>query len=222
MPVDPAWKKWARRVWSLGYSRLFMVFAILFSVIALATPMWAVTQQESSTHWDTSVYGLLGVTTDHYAQSTYDWSEYHPFSGPSFNQHVLASAIGASFALVVVYAVVLAIAVALFSLEWARRMSRLALLIITVFIVIVALAALLYPVVAVPGAAAADFQVPAMGGGFWGSTTTPDTFNWGGGLAWWLLLIAVILGCVGVSLPYLHTMRTGPLPPPPQGWNPPQ
>ena len=220
--MEPAWKKWARRVWSLGYSRLFVVLAILVSLIALAAPIWAVTQTENAGRWDTTVYGWLGVSSDHYRLSAYDGTSSMPYSGPSFNQHVLASAVGASFTLIVVYAVVLAIVVALFSMEWAKTMPRLGLLILTIFVVLVALAALFYPVLTVPNAAAVDFQAPAMGGGFWGSTTTPDTFNWGAGLAWWLLLIAVILGAVGVALPYLQSMRGTPYPPPPQAWHPQQ
>ncbi len=222
MPVEPTWKKWARRVWSLGYSRLFMVLAILVILIALATPMWAVTHQEGPGRWDTSVYGWLGVSSDHYVQSAYDGSSYLPYSGPSFDQHVLASAVGASFTLVVVYAVVLAIVVALFSMEWAKTMPRLGLLVITIFVVLVALASLFYPILTVPNAAAADFSAPAMGGGFWGSTTTPNSFTWGAGVAWWLTLIAVILGVVGVALPYVQSMRGTPYPPPPQAWRPQQ
>ncbi|MFA5896481.1 MAG: hypothetical protein WC985_06200 [Thermoplasmata archaeon] len=222
MPVEPSWKKWVHRVWSLGYSRLFMVLAIVFSIVALATPMWAVTDQENPGRWDTSVYGWLGVSSDHYRQSAYDGSSYMPYSGPSFDQHVLASAVGASFTLIVVYAVLLAIVTALFSTDWAKTMPRLGLLIFTVFVVLIALAALFYPVLTVPSAAATDLGAPAMSGGFWGSTTTPDVFNWGAGLAWWLLLIAVILGAVGVALPYLQSMRGTPYPPPPQAWHPQQ
>ena len=221
MPVEPAWKKWARRVWSLGYSRLFMVLAILASLIALATPMWAVTQTDGA-DWTTQAYGIFGRSADEYVDGAFNQLIYQPYAGPTFRQHTLAAAVGASFGLIVVYAVVLAIVVALFSMEWAKTMPRLGLLIITIFVVLVALAALFYPILTVPNAAAADFSTPAMGGGFWGSTTTPDTFNWGAGLAWWLLLIAVILGAVGVALPYLQSMRGTPYPPPPQAWHPQQ
>src|SRR3989304_1630520 len=117
-----------------------MVAAILASLIALATPMWAVTQAENGGRWDTTVYGWLGVSSDHYRLSAYDGTSSMPYSGPSFNQHVLASAVGASFTLIVVYAVVLAIVVALFSMEWAKTMPRFGLLIITVFVLPRALA----------------------------------------------------------------------------------
>ena len=221
MPVDPAWKKWTRTVWSLGYSRLCMVLAIVVCVIALASPIWAVTTQESASRWDTSVFGLLGVSSDHYDQSVYDGSSYMPYSGPSFQDHLVASAVGASYALVVVYAVVLAIVVALFSMGRARTMPRLGLLLVTIFTVLVALAALFYPLLTVPGAAATDFSLASLGSGFWGSTAVPGgTIVWGAGAGWWLLLLAVILGSVGAAFPYLQSMRGTPYPPPPQGWQP--
>lgn len=222
MPVEPSWKKWARRVWSLGYSRLFMVLAILFGIVALATPMWALTEHGDPGEWHTSTYGWAGVSTDNYRNSAYDGSTYLPYSGPSFHDYVLSSAIGASFTLIVVYAVLLAIVAALFSTEWAKTMPRLGLLIVVVFVVLVALAALFYPLLTVPNAAATNLGFPAVSGGFWGSIATPDVLNWGAGLAWWLLLIAVILGAVGVALPYLQSMRGTPYPPPPQAWHPPQ
>ncbi len=223
MPVDPSWKKWARAVWSLGYSRLFMVLAIVICVIALAAPIWALTEQENASRWDTSVFGLLGVSADRYDQNQYDGSSYMPYSGPSFRDHLVASAVGASYALIVVYAVVLAVVVALFSMGRARTMPRMGLLLVTIFTVLVAIAALFYPLLTVPGAATAavDFSHPTVVSSFWGSTTaTGATFVWGAGAGWWLLLLAVILGSVGAALPYLQSMRGTPYPPPPQGWQP--
>ncbi len=221
MTVDPSWKKWAHRVWSLGYSRLFMVLAVVLCLIALAAPLWAFTDQESTSHWDTSVFGLLGVSSDHYRQNVYDGSSYLPYSGPSFVDHLVSSAIGASYALIVVYAVVLAVIVALFSMERARTMPRMGLLLVSIFTVLVALAALFYPLLTVPGAAATDFNLPAVDSGFWGtSAVTGTTLVWGAGAGWWLLLLAVIIGSLGAALPYLQSMRGTPYPPPPQGWQP--
>src|SRR5438876_298503 len=86
----------------------------------------------------------------------------------------------------------------------------------------VALFALFFPIVAIPGAATTDrgtFTIT----GFWGSASTPSPptgWSWGPGLGWWILLLAVVSGSVGAILPYVKSIRAM-IPAPPPGWRPP-
>src|SRR5207249_7017158 len=85
-----------------------------------------------------------------------------------------------------------------------------------------ALFALFFPIVAIPGAATTDrgtFTIT----GFWGSASTPSPptgWSWGPGLGWWILLLAVVSGSVGAILPYVKSIRAM-IPAPPPGWRPP-
>ena len=206
------------RFLELGWARVFMVLGVLFCLLALATPLWSVTFQEGPGHWDTSSYSWFGVNTDHFRQSVYDGSSYQPYSGPTFDQPALASAVGTSFALIAVLIIVLIFAIALYSTTFATRLPHLGLLVIALFVVIMALVALFAPLLIIPNAAAADFTATVFSSGFWGSSATPSA-TWGAGLGWWLLLIGVILGAVGGALPFLQRMRQPTVrAPPPREW----
>src|SRR5438128_2374653 len=72
-----------------------------------------------------------------------------------------------------------------------------------------AIFALFYPIVAIPGAATTDVGTFTIGG-FWG-TAQPSpgvTWSWGPGLGWWLLLVGVVIGVSGAVLPYLKSLRS--------------
>src|SRR5207245_320864 len=114
-----------------------------------------------------------------------------------------------------------AVVLALFSLEYGRAMPTLSLLILSLIVLGVALVALFFPIVAIPGAATTDVGTFTING-FWGSASTagpPTGWSWGPGLGWWILLVAVVLGTVGAVLPYVKSIRAM-IPSPPPGWRP--
>jgi len=118
--------------------------------------------------------------------------------------------------------VVLAVVLALFSIEYGRAMPTLSLLILSLIVLGVALFALFFPIVAVPWAATQDVGRFTIGV-FWGSASTaspPTGWSWGPGLGWWILLLAVVSGSVGAILPYVKSIRAM-IPAPPPGWRPP-
>jgi len=214
-------KMWAQQVLRLGPSRLALAVAVLFALLALASPLWSITQDQDGDREVSSFYWTTR-TQDRFENGVWDGTEILPYSSSRFAERSIAGALGTAYILDVVLILVLVVVFALFSMEHSRTMPALSLLIVSLLVVGVALLALLFPVVAIPGAATTDFGTFTVGG-FWGSWRTsvpPADWSWGAGLGWWLLFIAVLLGIVGAALPYVRSVRAmGP--PAPRSWQPP-
>lgn len=221
MSAVPTWRKYASRFWSLGISRVLLVLAAVFALLALATPIWS-TQLGTSgpaNDWTTTAYGWTSRTVDSYRSGAIWETRIQYYGGQASGDPALTAAVSASYLAVVVYLVLLVVITALFSLKWGNAMPRMGLLIVAALAVLVGLLALFYPIATVPNAAATDLNQAAITS-FWGSTAPPP-FAWGAGLGWWLLLVAVILGCLGAALPYLQHMRALPAMPS-RAWPPPR
>ncbi len=223
-PAAP-WRAWAQRVIGLGPSRLALGLAILLVVVSLALPFWAL-GRVTGTDQNISSFSWAAVTTDTYRGGIWDGTTILPYAS---SQPVLAglsfrgvgSVLGTAYLLDVVLLVVLAVVFVLFSMGYSRTMPTLSLLIVTLIVLGVALVALFYPVVAIPGAATTDVGIFTISG-FWGSQGTSGpaaVWSWGPGLGWWVLLVAVVLGTVGAVIPYVKSIRAM-VPPAPEGWRP--
>ncbi|HEY7589326.1 MAG TPA: hypothetical protein VIB49_11370 [Thermoplasmata archaeon] len=217
MHTEPSWRQWARRFWSLGYSRVFLILAVILALVALALPIWAITEgSQGGGDWSTTTYGWTSRTRDNYEAGTLKSTTIEYYGGPGFPVPALASGSSASYAIIAVYVMLLIGVFVLFSTEWARTMPPLFLIIISIVVVLVALLALFYPVATIPSAAATSTPLPI--NGFWGSSTAP-ALAWGAGASWWLLLVAVVLGCFGAAFPYIKSIRGGPVVEP-RAWHP--
>ncbi len=211
-------RKYYKRFLGLGWARVFLVLGVLFTLVAIANPLWYTTEGAGG-DYTTSTYGWTTVTRMDYANGVWTETTITSYAARGFSDVAIANSMGASYLAAVILLIVLIVAIALFSLDWVRSLPSLGLLIIGLVVVVIALVAVLYPVLTVPGAAAADLSQPAITG-FWGSTSAP-AFSWGAAIGWWVLLIGVLLGIVGGALPFLQAMRT-PVsrtpPPPPREW----
>lgn len=202
----------------LGPSRLLIVVAVGFALLALVSPVWTITvglggsREVSSYHWTTR-------TQDQFEGSVWQGTETVPYYSSRVTERSLVYAIGTSYLLGVVLILILLIVLALFSMGQTKAMPVSSLLITSVLVVGVALVALLFPVVALPAAATTDFAAFTFNG-FWGSAQTslpPQDWSWAPGLGWWSLALAVILGVVGGTFPYIRSIRAmGPVPRPSQ------
>lgn len=117
--------------------------------------------------------------------------------------------LGTAYLIDVVLFGVLAVVPGLFSIDYSRTMPTLSRLIASLIVLGVALLALFYSIVAIPGAATTDVSTFTIGG-FWRAARMPAPkadWSWGPGLGWWILLVAVVLGIVGAVLPYLKSIR---------------
>src|SRR5207247_10673479 len=88
-------------------------------------------------------------------------------------------------------------------------MPTMNLLILSLVVLGVALFALFYPIVAIPGAATTDVGTFTIGG-FWG-TAQPSpgvTWSWGPGLGWGQLRVGGAIAVSGAVLPYLQDLRS--------------
>src|SRR3989475_638959 len=207
-------------VLALGPSRIALGLAVLLVLVSLALPFWSLSQAVG-TDTDISSFSWATFTTDRYRGGAWDGTEILPYSSTLSSYRAVASVLATAYLLDLVLLIVLAVVLALFSLEYGRAMPTLSLLILSLIVLGVALVALFFPIVAIPGAATTDVGTFTING-FWGSASTagpPTGWSWGPGLGWWILLVAVVLGTVGAVLPYVKSIRAM-IPSPPPGWRP--
>ncbi|HLQ41416.1 MAG TPA: hypothetical protein VK189_01015 [Thermoplasmata archaeon] len=218
-PGSP-WRTGITRVLALGPSRLALGLAIVLVLVSLALPFWSLSAA-MGTDQNISSFSWATFTSDRYVRGVWDGTVILPYSSTLSPYRAVANVLGTAYLLDLVFLVVLAVVLALFSMEYGRSMPTLSLLILSLIVVGVALFALFYPIVAIPGAATEDVGAFTIGG-FWGSasTSTPPTgWSWGPGLGWWILLLAAILGTTGAVFPYVKSVRAM-IPAPPPGWRP--
>lgn len=214
-------QKYYKRFLGLGWARIFLVLAALFTLIAITQPIWSTTTDTGGGDYTTATYGWTTVTAVTYEGGVWARTVIQSYNARNFATNAIANAAGGTYLAEVILLIVLAVVIALFSLEFIHRLPSLGLLIIGLVVVVFALVALLYPIFTLPTAAASDLERTAITG-YWGSIAVPGgTFGWGAALGWWLLLLGVILGSVGGFWPFLKALRT-PMarvpPPPPREW----
>ena len=189
-------------------SSFFMIgLAILFTLVSLVQPFWAFSRAVGVNR-DIGSFGWVTFTADHYNGGVWSLTTILPYSSPAFSYSETAGVAGNVYVLELVYLVVLGLTLGLFRFEFSRKMPPANLLILSLVVLGVALFALFYPIVAIPGAATTDIGTFTVGG-FWGSAEPSPgvTWSWGPGLGWWLLLVGVVLGVGGAVLPYLKSLR---------------
>ncbi len=215
-------RTYTKRFLGLGWARVLLVLGVLFTLIALANPLWSTTVDRGGGNYSTATYGWTTVTTQRYESGAWVETFIQSYAASGFSSNAVANALGGSYLALVAFLIVLIVAIALFSLEWIQSLPSLGLLIIGLVVVVFAFVALLYSVFTVPAAAAADLPFGTSVTGFWGSVPSGGgTVSWGAAIGWWVLLIGVILGVIGGVWPFLQAMRT-PVsrvpPPPPREW----
>ena len=213
-------RKYTRRFLALGWPRVLLVLGVVFTLLAIASPVWYTTIDHGGGNYATTTYGWGTLTEVTYESGAWSQTLIRSYTASNFNYDAVANAAGASYLAAVAFLIVLIVVFALFSLEWAKRFPSLGFLILGLIVLVFAFVALLYPVLTVPSAASTDLRQTAITS-YWGSIGVPSgTFSWGGAVGWWLLLVGMILGIVGGMWPFLQTMRSpaSRVPPPPREW----
>ena len=213
-------KGYVHRFLGLGWARVLLVVGVVFSLLALASPLWSVTLDHGGGDTTSTTFGWTTVTAVTYQNGVWTDTLTQSYASPNFRAPSLASAMGSSYLVSVVFLIVLLGVIVLDSLKVTQGLPSLGLLIVGLVVVIFAFAALLFPVFTAPPAAALDLGNGAITG-YWGSTnvTPGTTFSWGAGLGWWFTLLAMIFGVLGGIWPFLKSMRQPMVrPPPPREW----
>jgi hypothetical protein len=201
------WKGRLLRAWAFGPSRLALVIGILFVLLSLVLPFWTLAERTSST-LEIHSFSWRTFVTERFEDGTWSETTIFPYTSGGFPYPTVAGVAGNVYILSVVYLAILVIMLALFQMGFSRTLPTLSLLFISLIVLTGALFALFYPLVAIPTAATTDARYFAIGG-FWGTALEGGTaWSWGPGLGWWLLLIGVVSGIVGVVLPYLKSLRS--------------
>ena len=154
-PGSP-WRTGINRVLSLGPSRIALGLAVVLVLVSLALPFWSLSQAVGTDQVTISSFSWTTFTTDRYRGGAWDGTEILPYTSTVSPYRAVASVLGTAYLLDLVLLVVLAVVLALFSIEYGRAMPTLSLLILSLIVLGVALFALFYPIVAIPGAATQD------------------------------------------------------------------
>jgi len=212
-------RTYVNRFLGLGWARVFLAVGVVFTLLALASPLWSITADDGGGDYAVMTFGWTTLTSVSYQGGVWTDTVIQSYTRPNFSAPALASAMGASYLVMVVLLVVLVVAFALFSLSWFERLPGIGLLIVGLIVVVFAFVALLYPIFTAPSAAALSARWSAITG-FWGSVVVGGTtFSWGAALGWWFLLIGVVFGIVGGVWPFLKSMRQPMVrAPPPREW----
>ncbi len=212
-------RTYVNRFVGLGWARVFLALGVLFTLLALASPLWSVTLDDGGGDYSVTTFGWTTLTSVAYQGGVWTDTVIQSYTRPNFSAPALANAMGASYLVAVVFLIVLLVVFALYSLSLFQSMPGLGLLITGLVVVVFAFVALLYPVFTAPGAAALTTRYSAITG-YWGSVVVGGTtVSWGAALGWWFLLIAVIFGIVGGVWPFLKSMRQPMVrAPPPREW----
>ena len=206
---------YTKRFLGLGWARVFLVIGIVFSLLALASPIWSITDGVVGGNYTTATYGWTSWTEMEYNSGVWSQTRIISYAAPTAVRPALANAAGAAYLLVVVLIIVLIAAFALISSWFSLQLRGLSLLILGLIVVVFALLALFYPVLTMPSAAVTD-GVDTSIAGFWGAS---GTTSWGAGLGWWFLLIGALFGIRGGIWPFMKNLREPMVrAPPPREW----
>ncbi len=203
------WRTRLQLILNLNRSRVALAFAVLLAFVSLFLPLWSLGQTVGSDRAISS-FSWTYATTDGYRGGAWTGSETLPYSSSQFSFHAVAGVLSNAYVVDLVFLVVLAVVLALYSIEYSRTMPTVSLLILSVIVVGAALFALFYPIIGIPAAATTDMGTFTIRG-FWGSMSDPPAeWSWGPGLGWWLVLFSVVLGVLGTVLPYIKSVQAMP------------
>ena len=212
-------RTYVNRFLGLGWARVFLALGVVFTLLAMAGPLWSITADDGGGDYTVTTFGWTTLTSVAYQGGVWTDTVIQSYSRPNFVAPALANSMGTSYVLLVVFLLVLLVVFALYSLKWFEGIPGIGLLITGLVVVVFAFVALLYPILTAPPAAALSTRWSAITG-YWGSVVVGGTtLSWGAALGWWFLLIAVVLGIVGGVWPFLKSMRQPMVrAPPPREW----
>src|SRR5437879_9637233 len=190
MPPAAPWRAWAARVIALKLPRLALALAIVLVLVSLALPLWSLGRVAGSEQ-DIGSFSWTAITTTTYISGVWDRTTIlpytssqspfpSPFPSPAFR--AVGSALATAYLLNVVLLVVLAVVFGLFSIGYSRTMPTLSLLIVGLIVLGVALLALFYPFLAVPGAATTDVGTFTIDGFWCSDSVSGPLWSWSPGL----------------------------------------
>src|SRR5574340_656748 len=141
-------QKYTKRFLGLGWARVLLVLGVLFTLIAIANPLWSTTEGGGG-DYTTSTYGWTTVTRVDYTNGMWMETTIQSYASRGFSAVAIASSLGGSYLAAVIFLIVLVVVIALFSLEFVHRLPSLGLLVIGLVVVVFAFVALLYPILTV-------------------------------------------------------------------------
>ncbi len=194
-------RAYAGRVRALGWPLLATGLAVFLGLVALSQPVWVYERTAPGGDVDRLTFGWSMVVDEQWENGAWSSTTWVPYSSPTFPDLQVRDAVQASYLTGVLALIALIVFAGLQFLSRNRQIPALVSLVTGAMALGFTALAILYPMVAIPPAAAVDVN-PSITG-YTGTAAGPGNqmYAWGAGATWWLWLAALLLTLVVFVVP---------------------
>ncbi|HEY4705799.1 MAG TPA: hypothetical protein VII27_08725 [Thermoplasmata archaeon] len=194
-------RAYADRVRALGWPLLVTGLAVLLGLVALSQPVWVYERRTPGGDVDRSTFGWTMVVEEQWDNGVWSSTTWIPYSNPNFPDLRVRDVVGTSYLMGVLALISLVVLGGLQYLSRTRRIHPLVFLVAGGMALGFCAFAILYPMLAIPPAAALDMNGAIAG--FSGTAPGPgnQVYAWGAGASWWLWIASTLLTLVVFVVP---------------------
>lgn len=197
-------RDYVTRARALGWPLLVTTLAFFLALVALTQPLWMLQRTTGAGDVDRTTYGWTAVVEDEFRDGAWAGTTVTPYSSPTFGDFRMREAVTTTYLIGGIATGWLFLLVLVRYMPQTRRLPEVAVFAGNLIGLILAAAALVYPVLTVPGAAAAEVNSLVAGWSGTAQGTGNSVWAWGAGAAWWLWAVSGVLMAGVVVLPILQ------------------
>lgn len=197
-------RAYVTRVRALGWPVLVTTLAFFLALVALTQPLWVLQRTTGPGDVDRTAYGWTAVVEEEFRDGAWAGTTVTPYSSPTFTEFRMRDAVTTTYLIGGIATGWLFLLVLVRQLPQTRRLPEVAVFAGNLIGFVLAVVALVYPVLTIPGAAAAEVNNLVAGWSGSAQGTGNSMWSWGGGAAWWLWTASSVLMAGVIVVPVLQ------------------